>query len=239
MKLPERYSLTTKGIQLSYELYRSDRQTLEISVHPDGNVAVTAPHDTSLLKIEEKIRKRAIWIDRRIQEFEQLPPPLAPRQWISGETHRYLGRQYRLKVEIGEIPSVKLKGAFFHVHVSDRTDTESICQMMEAWYRQRSRPFFEQRLSLCLRSSKPFLDLEKVDMVIRKMQTRWGSCTPSGRIVLNSDLIKAPTPCIDYIIMHELCHLQVMNHSPKFWQLLAKCMPDWEKRQQTLAKLEI
>jgi predicted metal-dependent hydrolase len=76
-------------------------------------------------------------------------------------------------------------------------------------------------------------------MVIRKMQTRWGSCTPSGRIVLNSDLIKAPTPCIDYIIMHELCHLQVMNHSPKFWQLLAKCMPDWEKRQQTLAKLEI
>ena len=105
----ERYSIQGKAKQLSYDVHRSDRTTLEISVHPDGRVAVTAPHDTDPEKIEAKVRKRFPWIERNLREVEQLPQPQAPRQWVSGETHRYMGRQYRLKVAIGDRPSVKLK----------------------------------------------------------------------------------------------------------------------------------
>lgn len=235
----ERRSIQGRGKQLSYDLHRSDRSTLEISVHPDGRVAVTAPHDTDLEKIEAKVRKRFPWIERNLREVEQLPQPQAPRQWVSGETHRYMGRQYRLKVAIGEKPSVKLKGAFFHVLVPDKANVDAIREVMESWYRDHARPVFEQRLSQCLRVSKPFLGIEQVDLIVRRMKSRWGSCTPTGRIVLNLDLIKAPVQCIDYIIMHELCHLAVMNHSAKFWSLLSKCMPDWEKRRLILSKVEI
>lgn len=235
----ERYSIQSRGKQLSYDLHRSDRTTLEISVHPDGRVAVTAPHDTDLEKIEEKLRKRSSWVERNIREVNLLPQTQSPRQWVSGETHRYLGRQYRLKVAVGPQTSVKLKGAFFYVSVPDKTDVNAIRKAMEAWYRKHAQPRFEQRLSLCLRASKPFLGIDQVDLVIRKMKSRWGSCTPTGRIVLNLDLIKAPIQCIDYIIMHELCHLAVMNHSAKFWNLLSKCMPDWEKRRKALARVEI
>lgn len=235
----QRLSIYERGRHLSYDLRRSDRKTLEISVYPDGRVAVTAPHDTEIGKIESKVRKRFLWIERNIREFEQLPQPLAPRQWISGETHRYLGRQYRLKVETGEKSSVKLKGSYFHVLVPNKADPDSIRAAMELWRRDRAHPIFEQRLNLCLRISKPFLGIDRVDTIVRKMKNRWGSCTPTGRIVLNLDLIQVPIQCIDYIIMHELCHLAVMNHSSEFWQLLSQCMPDWEKRRQTLFRSEI
>lgn len=235
----ERHSLEENGKTLSYDLQWSNRKTLEISVHPSGRVAVTAPYDTGLPQIEEKIRKRAAWIQRNIREVEALPQPEPPRQWVSGETHRYMGRQYRLKIETG-IPSfVKLQGPFFHIVVLDKADIESIRSAMETWYRNHAWLIFQQRTALCLRTSKPFLGLESVDIVIRKMKRRWGSCTPTGRILLNLDLIKAPVQCIDYIIMHELCHLAVMNHSDTFWRLLSKCMPDWEKRRLILTNLEI
>lgn len=121
----------------------------------------------------------------------------------------------------------------------NKADVDAIREVIEAWYRDHARPIFEQRLSRCLRASKPFLGIEQVDLVVRKMKSRWGSCTPTGRIVLNLDLIKAPVQCIDYIIMHELCHLAVMDHSAKFWSLLSKCMPHWGKRRLALSKIEI
>ena len=158
---------------------------------------------------------------------------------MSGETHRYLGRQYRLKVELGEIVSVSLKGAFFDISTPNKADTGSIQTAMEAWYLHHAYPIFEQRLNQSIQSSKPFLGLDRVDLMVRKMSKRWGSCTPSGRIILNPLLIQAPIQCIEYIIMHELCHLAVLNHGTKFWQLLSKCMPDWEKRRQALSRMEV
>lgn len=239
MKDITQHSLQEKGKHLCYDLQRSNRTTLEISVHPDGRVAVTAPYDIALDKIETKVRKRLSWIERNLRIVAQFPQPQAPRQWVSGETHLYLGRQYRLKIELGEEPIVKMKGSFFNVLVSDKTDVETIQKVMERWYQDHARPIFEQRLNQCLRTSRPFLEIEQVDLIVRKMKNRWGSCTPTGRIILNLNLVKAPVQCIDYIIMHELCHLAVMNHSAKFWRLLSKCMPDWEKRRLTLSKLEI
>lgn len=230
--------LNHEDFQLNYELRRSDRKTLEIGVHPEGKVIVVAPNNAAIAKIEEKLEKRIPWISRHLEQTQSLFIP-QPKRWIAGETHRYLGRQYRLRIHDGDSISVRLKGAFFEITVSDRRDINSIQNAMETWYRQRAQPIFQQRLDRCLQASKAFLAVEPPDLVIRKMQKRWGSCTPSGRILLNLDLIKVPLPCIDYVIAHELCHLEVMNHSPTFWRLLSKCLPDWEKQRQRLLTIEI
>lgn len=231
-------SINYEDRQLDYELRRSDRKTLEIGVHPDGRVIVAAPDNAAVEKIEEKIKKRIPWINRHLQETQSLILP-QPKRWVAGETHRYLGRQYRLRIDRGEAIAVHLRGAFFEITVCDRNDTNSIKDAVETWYREHAQPIFEQRLAQCLQASKPFMTIERPDLVIRKMQKRWGSCTPSGRILLNLNLIKAPLPCIDYVIMHELCHLQIMNHTPSFWRLLSKCLPDWEKQRQRLSKIDI
>lgn len=231
-------SFNHEEFQLDYELRRSDRKTLEIGVHPEGKLVVIAPNNADIEKIEEKLEKRISWITRHLQETQSSIFP-QPKRWLAGETHRYLGRQYRLRINDGETSTVHLKGAFFEVTVSDRHNADSIQRAMESWYRKRAQPIFEQRLARCLQACKPFLASEPPDLVIRKMQKRWGSCTPSGRILLNLDLIKVPLPCIDYVITHELCHLEVMNHSPTFWRLLSKCLPDWEKQRQRLLAIDI
>jgi predicted metal-dependent hydrolase len=241
MKNPtvEQHALSKEGKSLRYGLQRSDRKTLEISVHPEGDVIVTAPHQTTIGTIEEKLKKRLPWIARNLLEVEQQPKQATPRQWVSGETHYYLGRQYRLKIIAHPESSIKLKDGFFYITLPDRSDKTKIQNMMGIWYKSHAQSIFQSRLDVCISSSKAILDVKNVDLVIRKMSQRWGSCTPSGRILLNLNLIKAPIMCIDYIIMHELCHLAVMNHSKQFWRLLSQCMPDWEKRKAKLAIIEL
>jgi predicted metal-dependent hydrolase len=113
--------------------------------------------------------------------------------------------------------------------------------LMQQWYKEHAISIFEEHLQKCIHQSKSILELSQVAITlkIRPMKSRWGSCNNQGKINLNLELIKAPLDCIDYVIMHELCHLKEMNHSKKFWQLLSQSMPDWERRKAKLSKLEI
>lgn len=229
------------GEQQSYTLYRSDRKTLQITIDPNRNITVRAPKQTEIKEIEAVLDKRTPWINKTLKEVAQLPPPVPPRQWISGETHRYLGRQYRLRILEGDSPEVKLKGAFFQVTVPNTEDKAHIEKLMMQWYKDHAFPIFQQRLQQCQQQSKAFLGLHNTDipLLIRLMKKRWGSCTSTGRIVLNLELIKAPLDCIEYVIMHELCHFKEMNHSSRFWRLLDQCLPDWKRRQKKLDRFEI
>lgn len=237
----EQRTFSLYGESRSYTLYRSDRKTLQISVDPNSNITVRAPKKTDLEDIEAVLNKRTPWIDKTLKEVAQLPPPVPPRQWISGETHRYLGRQYRLKIFQGEFPEVKLKGGFFCIQVPNTENKAHIEKLMMQWYRNHAFPIFQQRLCQCQEQSKAFLELHHADipLLVRSMKSRWGSYTRTGRIVLNLELIKAPLDCIEYVIMHELCHVREMNHSHRFWQLMEQCMPDWKRRREKLRRLEI
>lgn len=105
--------------------------------------------------------------------------------------------------------------------------------MLEGWYRQRAEKVFQERLDVCQARAKRE-SITATGLTIRKMKTRWGSCSKTGRILLNLELMQAPKECIDYVIMHELCHLKEHHHGPKFWQLLKKLMPDYESRKKRL-----
>lgn len=224
---------------LDYELRRSARRTLAITVEPSGAVIVTAPTATSEEKVDAVVRHRGGWIRRQLREITTLPPPPTPREWVTGETHWYLGRQYRLKVVKGERRKVTLAGPFFRVVAPDAAGPAHVQRLMERWYLDHARVTFERRMAGVLRRTPRLECTVTPRLLIRKVRRRWGSCSPDGRILMNVDAVKLPVGCIDYLLTHELCHLRVPHHGPAFWRLLNACMPDWEHWRQRLEQVEV
>jgi len=219
--------------KIDFRLEYTKRKSLGITITPELNVLVKAPVDTSLDKVKEKLRKKAPWIIKQQSFFLSFHPKTPARKFISGETHLYLGRQYRLKVFRSKTESVKLKGQYIEVGTADKAKAK---QLVREWYLQNAKEKFNA-------IAKPFIDkfkkhkVEPTSIVLREMPTRWGSCTPKGKIILNPELIKAPKGCIEYVIIHELCHLIHHDHTQKFIDLQTKEMRDWEKWKMKLEKL--
>ena len=244
MKTTSTHQIEYGSTTITYALTYAPRKTLAIDVHPNLQVTVQAPEGVALTDIEAKVRKRGPWILRQQRQFETYLPKLPPRQYLSGETHRYLGRQYRLKVveiepENGmHDPGIKLSRGYFHIVVPDKTDTEQVKALLTTWYRRQAGRVFKEQLDRCFTKVR-FLDLPYPELVIRQMTSRWGSCTPEGKILLNLKLIQVPKDYIDYVIMHELCHLKELNHTSHFYDLLNRVMPNWRARREKLNAMEV
>lgn len=228
------YLLKHGGLAIPFQVHFRERKQLAITVHPEMKLEIVAPQGTSVDQVLVRIEKRASWIVRQWRFFEKYRPPQPDRRFVSGETHIYLGRQYRLKVQVGSPESVKLLGQFLHVKCVNKNDCDRLGGLLLEWYRAHAQRVFSLRLQECIESSRSLRLHCSPNLVIRKMTKRWGSCTKSGNILLNLDLVKAPVHCIDYVIVHELCHLKVHNHGKDFYRLLTRCMPDWEDRKRRL-----
>ena len=215
------------------EVTYGTRTRIRVAVYPDLTVRVRAPRKCPLDEILEWTRRRAAWILRQQSHFAQFLPRPSAKRYIAGETYRYLGRQYRLKIDQGRPQSVRLQGQFLRVTSIDRGDSERTRQLVEGWYRDRSKEVFERRLESCLQIAGRF-GIHRPKVRRRRMTRRWGSCKVSGGILLNTELVKAPVHCVDYVIMHELCHLRVPNHGQGFYHLVAQMMPDWGRRKARL-----
>jgi hypothetical protein len=229
------YTVLFGGERIVFRVRRSKRRTLAITVRPDLGVLVTAPRKAAMATVRGKVRKRAGWIKRQQQFFREFMPQTPPRRYVSGETHRYLGRQYRLKVvEAGE-SSVRLAGRFIWVHAPKKGDAAWVRKLLEAWYLAHAKERFARSVAegaawLGTRLAAP------PRMLLRRMPKRWGSWTGRGVIYLNPELVKAPGSCIDYVVAHELCHLVHRHHGPAFYALLSRTMPDWEQRKRRLER---
>jgi hypothetical protein len=225
-----------KGL-IDFGLKRSNRKTLAIAVQPDTAVLVTAPRRADLDVIKFKVRRRALWIRRQQTFFRAFLPPIPERRYVGGETHRYLGRQYRLKFIHGAEEGVKLKGQFFWV-IARRKDPARVRALLKEWYAASARKVFERSLITGIRRLNGRVkDVPRVQL--RGMPKRWGSCTKRGLIYLNPELVKAPVSCVDYVLIHELCHLLHPNHGRDFYALLRRMMPDWETRKARLERLGV
>jgi predicted metal-dependent hydrolase len=228
------FLLRYDGQVIPFRITYRRRKHLSITVHPEMRLEVTAPEGVGQEAVLAKLEKRAAWIVRQWRHFEQYQPTQPGPRYVSGETHLYLGRQYRLKVREGSPEGVKLVGRFLHVHTSSGEEGEQVGRLLDAWYRAHAKQVFSRRLEGCLGSARS-LGLKGVpNLILRKMAKRWGSCTRAGNILLNLDLVRVPVHCIDYVIIHELCHLKVHNHGREFYRLLARCLPDWDARKKRL-----
>lgn len=219
--------------RIPYTYRFARRKTMAISVHPDLTVTVVAPEGTPVEVIRGKVKKRGSWIRQAWREYQLYLPHQPARSYVNGETHRYLGRQYRLKAQQGEVESVKCLRGYLWVTTRDEPTPARVKELLDVWYRDHARNIFWERMETCCRRAATE-GISAPTLRIQKMTKRWGSCSESGRILLNLELIKAPKSCIDYVITHELCHLREKHHGPRFWRLLEKLMPDYAERRKQL-----
>jgi len=221
-----------KTYQYSVQFLSSRKKSISIYVLPNATVEVKAPSHTDKQKIAETMKKRARWIVKHVEQIQSNNAQVLPREYVSGETHFYLGRRYLLKVIPSDINQVKLNRGMFMIQTTD-TRKEKVKQLLEHWYKEHAKKTFEKRLVII---SSHIEWLDKIpSATVRHMRKQWGSCSPKGRISLNCNLVKAPLDCIDYVITHELCHLREHNHSKKFYALQDRYGPHWKA---TKAKLD-
>jgi predicted metal-dependent hydrolase len=221
---------------LTFRLERRKRKTLAIEVHPDQSVRVKAPLRLSLNLILERVEQRGAWIVKQQRRFAELPPPQPEREFVSGESYRYLGRQYRLKVVQAPQEGVRLYQGRLEVSLTNTDDRTRVQALLREWYRRRAEQIFQERFEVCRKHVAASGIDHPGGFTIRRMRKRWGSCSRDGRVLLNTQLVGAPKTCIDYVIVHELCHVVHHNHSSAFYALLGACMPDWRGRQKLLAQ---
>lgn len=228
--LPSQF--TYGGETVAYEVVHAEgRRTLSIEVHPCGRVLVRAPLDCPHALVAERVERRAGWISRQLSEFESYRPRTPARRFLSGESHLYLGRQYRLKVQEADANGVKLTRGHLIVGVSGEASPERVKALLHRWYLSRARAVFSEVLDASLGH---FKSVAPPHLIVRAMRSRWGSLSAGGRMTLNAHLVRAPRPCIEYVVTHELCHLKHRDHGAQFFRLLGQVMPDWERRKQRL-----
>jgi len=212
---------------------KTSKQKLTIKVHSDCRIDVFAPIDSSDKDVIEGVTKRARWIYKQVSQFQEKLMHVTPRQFISGESHYYLGKQYMLKVVEDSLskPKVKLLRGKLEVTVREKS-ASTVEAQLSRWYKKKADDVFQRQLE---RISHNVLWLEQLPPIkLQKMKKQWGSCSPKGTIILNPLLVKAPSRCIDYVILHELCHLVEHNHSEQFYRLLSQVMTNWQETKNQL-----
>ena len=212
---------------------RNDVHRVLIKVQPNLQVEAHAPASISEVEVREAVRMRAGWIARQLRQLEGAAGSNRAFRYRSGESHHYLGKQYVLKVfAAGKQPeSVRLMQGRFDVVAKGRSP-ERVKRLLDDWFVTHAENYFRRRVEF-FAERLPWVT-SSPSLVIKPMLKRWGSCSPSGRLTLNQHLIHAPRVCVDYVIIHELCHLVERSHGKRFMELLNSAMPGWQDPKNVL-----
>lgn len=218
-----------------YILIREDRKSLSLTVRPDLSIVLKAPKLANQERVETFLGKKWLWLEKQLKYFKKYQAKIYRKEYISGEGFPYLGKQYKLKVVRGKNEGVSITKGIMFLKTKNRVPNGfHNKKILEAWYLAKTLEVFKKRYKEVQKS----FDYNFVpELEVRKMVKRWGSFLGTKKIYLNSELIKAPTICIDYVITHELCHMKHKNHSKAFFNLLKSKLPDWEKIKERLELL--
>ncbi|MBT2644766.1 M48 family metallopeptidase [Bacillus sp. ISL-41] len=220
----------TKTIEYSVEF--RERKSLEISVEAPNIVSVVAPLNTPEEIIEQKVKKKAQWIVQKLFLFKDMEFQKINRELVNGESFMYMGRNYSLQLIIDESikePAVKLYQGKFLITTPTKSQ-ELLRTSLEKWYREKTLEKVSEKVSYF----QHFFKKKPNDIKVKEQQKRWASCTSKNELLFNWRCAMAPSHVIDYIVVHEMCHMYHMNHSQEFWDLLSSVMPDYERRKEWL-----
>lgn len=203
------------------------RNKISIHVYPDGAVQVDSPEDAPISDIKKAVTKRARWIYKHVQKVRLQTEFALQRHYVNGESHFYMGRRYKLKlIKVTRMePSVRLFRGCIEVRTRDKSTSVIKKQLLE-WYRDHANDVFPKRMEALVDKVSWLKEIPQWKLL--SMTKQWGSCSPKGVISLNPHLVKAPRECIDYVLLHEMCHLKEHNHSQRYYRLLSQAMPGWE-----------
>jgi len=232
----ERSSVRYGNRTIDYAIKRSPRRTtVSIAIDPTDGVLVTAPEPAPVARLDRIVHAKGLWITQRLKRQSDRPPGPAPKEFVSGESFLYLGRQYRLKLDLDAAPRpLRLDGGWLRVNVPRFLPEEHRSDFVRAalvdWYAAQAQRRLPER---SLEWAKK-IGVHAPSVVLTEPRKRWGSASASGTIRLNWRIIQAPRPIVDYVIVHELTHLQHPNHNREFWAALGTCLPDYETRKRRL-----
>lgn len=210
------------------------RKTMEIQVHPGGVVRVLVPVGTPAHVILERVKSKEGWIAEKLDQLKDAGCLPAGRELVNGETLLYLGRNYPLQIQVAgnlKEASVKLYRGRFQVVVPVQTE-DIVREVLKEWYIQKAGKKVKERVEYYGQK----LRKTPLSIKIKDQRRRWGSCTSDGKLLFNWRIIMAPVRIIDYLVVHEMCHLYHMNHSKEFWYLVASILPDYKERREWLKK---
>lgn len=215
-----------------YHLALQPRKTLGLTVYPDMRILLKAPQGIKQNQIDAFLKKKWRWLDAQLAFFSKFNQKRYTKEYISGESFLYLGRQYQLKVKRANADKVRMIKGKLEVYTSaDSYDGQYTKKLLDGWYKEKRDVVFNERYLQMLKN----FELDNApELHVRQMPRRWGSFVSKQKIILNPILIQAPKDCIDYVITHELCHMHHQNHGKQFWSLLDKKYPDWQKVKEKL-----
>jgi predicted metal-dependent hydrolase len=214
-----------------YTLIRKKRSTISVTVKPNLGIVVSCPEHATQAKIETFLRKKWRWIDEQIAFFKKYDKKIYKKEYVSGESFYYLGRQYQLVVKKDDEDKVMISQGKLIVQTTQNKDKRRhIKLLVDMWYRQRAKEVFKEHLDelyAMFGYKKPVL------LRIASMKRKWGSFK-GLTLTLNPLLIQASKDSINYVITHELCHVRYKNHDKKFWAFMDEMYPGWEKVKEKL-----
>ena len=214
---------------LEYELVRSKIKNMYILIR-NGKVIVKAPNNISENRIKDFINSKEDWINKKLKEFEK--KSFKEKSYVSGEVFKVLGNDYILNIEYDnfEKASVNLDNGYINICVSENCKTENIKELIEKMYYKVALMIVDKSVNMWKNTLKIAPDV----VVIKKLKTAWGKCNSWRKITINPDLMKYDQRVIDYVVLHEFCHLRYMNHSKDFWNMVGKFMPDYKDLKKEL-----
>jgi predicted metal-dependent hydrolase len=227
-------SVPTTPESLDYQIERSNRRTADIVIERDGRVLVRAPHSVPSERIEEIVDAKRYWIYKNLAEWRDLNATKVIREYRNGEGFLYLGRAYRLLLVPEQEQPLMLKGGRFCLRrdIVDKGEIEGAKTAFRAYFIARGLDRITQRVHYF--APKVGINTRRID--VRELGHRWASCSPAGNVAFHWKCMMAPPAIIDYLVVHELCHLHHLNHTEGFWNEVDKVLPEYRERKEWLRK---
>jgi hypothetical protein len=218
----------------SYQVRKSARRkTLAIIVHPDNRVVVAAPAVCSRKDILRFVEDKSNWVRKVIRANLQRAGKNPPKKYETGEKLLYLGEEYILRIEAGTPPRVMMEDGHICVrlHVEGLApEASAVKKLLLNWYMDCALAKIKEKVP----SFRDRIGVNPSFVTVKSMKSRWGSCSASGRISLAWNIIMAPEPVLDYLVVHELCHMIHHNHSPEYWKIVSSVLPDHKEKRRWL-----
>ena len=216
------------------EIHKKKVKNVTLKVKRDGSIHLTVPEAATDDYIERVIANKEEWIESQLKHFNENYKKPKEKEMVSGESFRYLGKSYRLKIVQSNKEYVRLYRGYIEIHVKNKNNTAKKQELLKKWYQEKAKKKFAE----LVHEYEQIVKEEVNNIRVITMQTRWGNCNVERKnINLNLELIKKPRYCIEYVILHELAHLKYPNHSKQFWDYMSVHMPNWEWRKNKLESI--
>ena len=216
---------------ISYEIIKSKRRkTSEITVGRDG-VIVRTPHTKSPRDAKKMVEQKAQWIFKKQLYYARQKPQALKEKFAIGSTLSFKGKDYMIKIIPNKKQTTKLSKGFLEFHITQKRHTKNqIREMYQEWLKKKAEPYFAKLVD----KYSSIVGAKPSKIIIKNLKGRWGSTTERREINLNANIMKAPIQVINYVILHEICHLKIKEHSFHFWDMISRHMPNYEDQKRWL-----